>query len=334
MTINTLMEVYKSRIGEMIVGDSIKLLSNDLKDGLKGSVNLIITSPPFPLNNKKKYGNQIGEEYLKWFTDLAPVFSDLLTEDGSLVIEIGNSWEPDRPIQSLLHLECLFGLVKHPQANLRLIQEFISYNPSKLPSPAQWVTVNRFRTVDSYTHVWWLAKSDFPKADNSKVLRPYSKSMEQLLKKQKYNSGKRPSEHNISEKGFLTDNGGSISHNFFELEQIDRNRDVRLPHSVLSFSNSNSNDYFLAKCRELNIALHPARMSGGLVNFFIEFLTDPGDLVLDPFSGSNTTGYCAEKLSRRWISFEIKDEYVAQAEIRFQDPNLNSPLVKISKCAQ
>ena len=311
----------------LIQGNSIELLKKDKEIAkLKGKVNLIITSPPFPLNNKKQYGNEKGEEYLKWFVELAPVFSELLAENGSLVIEIGNAWEPERPVQSLLHLECLLGLVKHPNANLRLIQEFICYNPSKLPSPAQWVTVNRLRTVDSYTHVWWIAKNDFPKADNAKVLRPYSKSMLQLLKKKKYNAGKRPSEHIISEEGFLKDHGGSISHNFFEMEPLDEGREVRLPYSVLSFSNTNSNDYFLKTCREKEVIPHPARMSGGLVNFFIQFLTDEDDLVLDPFSGSNTTGYCAEKLNRKWISFEIKEEYIEQAKIRFSEPELKSPL--------
>lgn len=321
---------YKSKLGKLLVGNSLELLKNDKKLAkLKGKVNLIVTSPPFPLNNKKQYGNEKGEEYKDWFIKLAPIFSDLLADDGSLVIEIGNAWEPERPVQSLLHLECLLGMVKHPEANLRLIQEFICYNPSKLPSPAQWVTVNRFRTVDSYTHVWWIAKNDFPKADNSKVLRPYSKSMEQLLKRQSYNSGKRPSEHQISEAGFLKDNGGSISHNFFEMEALDEKRDVRLPHSVLSFSNTNSNDYFLKTCRERGITPHPARMSGGLVNFFIQFLTDEGDLVLDPFSGSNTTGYCAEKLNRKWVSFEVKEDYIEQARVRFSDPSLKSPLKKM-----
>lgn len=321
------MKTYKSNKGFLIQGNSVNLLTNDVELGyLKGKVNLIITSPPFPLNNKKQYGNEKGDEYKDWFLKLAPVFSDLLADDGSLVIEIGNAWEPERPVQSLLHLECLFGLVKHPTANLRLIQEFICYNPSKLPSPAQWVTVNRYRTVDSYTHVWWIAKSDLPKADNSKVLRPYSKSMLKLLKTQKYNAGKRPSEHHISEEGFLKDNGGSIAHNFFEMENLDEKRDVRLPHSVLSFSNTNSNDYFLKTCRDKGITPHPARMSGGLINFFTQFLTDENDLILDPFSGSNTTGYCAEKLDRKWVSFEIKEDYIKQAIIRFSEPNLKSPL--------
>lgn len=319
-------EIYKTQLGKLLVGDSVEIAKTYLKRYYKKKFQLIITSPPFPLNAKKKYGNKQGNDYLEWFTNLAPIFSDLLTDDGSLVIELGNAWESGRPVQSLLHLECLLGLVNNPNSDLRLIQEFIAYNPSKLPSPAQWVTVNRLRTVDSYTHVWWMAKSDFPKADNSKVLRPYSKKMEKLIESKKYNSGKRPSEHEISDKSFFKDNGGSIAHNLFEFEPIDHERDVRLPHSVLSFSNTNSNDYFHRRCREEKIALHPARMQSGLVRFFTQFLTDENDLILDPFSGSNTTGYVAEKLNRKWISVEIDRDYAYNSAIRFEDPELNSKL--------
>lgn len=320
--------LYQTNLGKMLVGDSVEIAENYLTKYHSKKFQLIITSPPFPLNAKKKYGNFQGEEYKEWFISLAPIFDQLLTDDGSLVIEIGNAWEDGRPIQSLLHLECLMGLVNHPDANLRLIQEFISYNPSKLPSPAQWVTVNRLRAVDSYTHVWWLAKSDYPKANNSKVLRPYSKSMENLLKRQSYNSGNRPSEHDISEKGFLKDHGGSIAHNVFEFEPIDENREVRLPHSVLSFSNTNSNDFFLRQCRERKIKLHPARMQAGLISFFTHFLTDKNDLILDPFAGSNTTGYVAEKLERRWFATEINEEYARNSMIRFEDPSLKTKLSK------
>ncbi len=315
---------YETELGHLILGDSYEELTNGSMDEYKGKVNLIITSPPFPLNNKKKYGNLQGDEYKEWFVNLAPIFEELLAEDGSLVIEIGNSWESERPIQSLLHLECLLGLVK--KSNLRLIQEFICYNPSKLPSPAQWVTVNRIRTVDSYTHIWWLAKSDFPKADNKKVLRPYSKSMKQLLKKQKYNSGKRPSEHVVSEKGFLNDHGGSISHNFFEMEAIDNKRDVRLPYNVLSYSNTNSNDYYLKTCRKNNITPHPARMNQGIVSFFINFLTEEKDLIFDPFAGSNTTGATAEKLNRKWLTVEVDPEFANQSIYRFEDKELETNL--------
>lgn len=315
---------YKTPNGALIKGDSYSILSSENMNFYKGEINLIITSPPFPLNTKKKYGNLNGAEYKEWFVAFAPIFEELLCDDGSVVIEIGNSWEHNRPVQSLLHLESLLGFVKN--SNLRLIQEFISYNPSKLPSPAQWVTKNRIRTVDSYTHIWWMSKSDYPKADNAKVLRPYSKSMEKLLKSQSYNSGIRPSEHKISKAGFLKDNGGSIAHNFFEMEPIDEKRDVRLPFNVLSFSNTSSNDFFLKKCRENGISPHPARMNKGIVNFFVNFLTSENDLVLDPFAGSNTSGYVSEKNNRNWLSIEINEDYINQSIIRFQDPDIKTDI--------
>jgi site-specific DNA-methyltransferase (cytosine-N4-specific) len=171
-----------------------------------------------------------------------------------------------------------------------------------------------------------MSKNDFPKADNTRVLRPYSKSMKNLLKKKSYNSGNRPSEHKISAEGFLKNNKGSIAHNFLEMEQLDEARENRLPHNVLSFSNTSSNDYFLKICRNKNIIPHPARMNPGVVSFFINFLTSKGDIILDPFAGSNTTGLIAQKLKRKWISFEIDPEFAKQSKIRFEDPSLKIKL--------
>lgn len=316
-----LKELYKTINGQFFHGDSTKILDDFPQ--LKNNVQLILTSPPFPLNNKKKYGNLQGENYKKWFVNLAKIYSDLLKDDGSIIIELGNAWEPNRPIQSLLTLESLLEFVKNPEANLRLCQEFVCYNPARLPSPAQWVTVNRIRTIDSFTHVWWMSKTDYPKADNRKILCPYSKSMQKLLERKTYNSGKRPSEHNISLTSFFKDNGGSIMHNVIERGPIDENRNARLPKHVLSMANTSSNDFYSKICREKKIQAHPARMQPELAQLFIEFLTDPGDIVLDPFAGSNTTGYMAEKLSRRWISIEAKKEYGMHSMIRFEDPSLD-----------
>lgn len=304
-----------------MAGDSIELLKGTDYEQLKGTIALIITSPPFPLNNKKKYGNEIGEAYLEWFASIAPVLSELLTDDGSIVIELGNAWESERPIQSLLPLKALIAFAENENAGLRLIQKFVCYNPSRLPSPAQWVTVNRIRAVDSFTNVWWFAKSDFPKADNKRVLRPYSKSMQNLLRKKSYNAGKRPSEHVIGDKSFLRDNGGAISHNVFEVEELDTNREVRLPN-VFSHANTTSNDFFSNECKRQGFIPHPARMPLGLASYFIEFLSDIGDTVLDPFAGSNTTGFAAALANRKWISFEVEDEYIDQSKLRFDDPIL------------
>mgnify|MGYP000914769959 CR=1 FL=1 len=313
--------LYSTDYGKYYIGKCEDTISN-LK--LKGKVQLILTSPPFPLNNKKQYGNLTGEDYLKWFSGLSEIFSDTLTPDGSIVVEMGNAWEKNRPVQSLLTINSLLGFVNNKKANLRLCQEFICYNPARLPSPAQWVTINRIRTIDSFTHVWWMANSDFPKADNRRVLRPYSKSMIRLLESGKFNSGKRPSEHIVSEKGFLTDNKGSISSNVFELEQFDENKELRLPYSMFRIANTKSNDFFTKTCKQRGIIPHPARMPLELASFFIEFLTDQGDIVLDPFGGSNTTGFCAEKAKRKWISIETNRDYGEQSMIRFEDPLLKT----------
>ncbi|MGB7442528.1 MAG: site-specific DNA-methyltransferase [Coleofasciculaceae cyanobacterium] len=312
-----------TKLGKFYLGKSEELLKGDLGCSLEGKVQLLFTSPPFPLNQKKRYGNFKGEDYLKWFTELAPVFSRLLKPNGSIVIELGNAWESGRPVQSLLPLQALLGFVSHQDAGLRLCQQFICHNPARLPSPVQWVNKERCRVTDSHTQLWWMATSDYPKANNRKVLRPYSKKMRKLLERGKYNAGKRPSGHKIGERSFLTDNGGSIPQNVLEIEPINPEEEVRLPRSTFSFSNTTSSDYFHTQCKDREIKPHPARMEPRLADFFIQFLTDPGDLVLDPFAGSNVTGYVAECTGRKWISIEAAQEYAVQSCIRFEnlEPN-------------
>lgn len=199
---------YSTKSGRMLVGKIEDALGTRDLAALRGKVNLIFTSPPFPLVRKKRYGNETGETYIRWLEKLAPQLTELLAKDGSIVMEIGNSWEPGVPVMSTLGLEALLAFKK--SGKLHLSQQVICHNPARLPSPAQWVNVNRERLKDSFTHVWWMSKSEHPKADNRRVLLPYSSHMKGLLKSQKYNSGTRPSGHVISKRGFLKDHGGAI----------------------------------------------------------------------------------------------------------------------------
>lgn len=281
--------MYASRI-ESFIGSTVSAQ-------YQGKVNLILTSPPFPLNRKKKYGNLKGQDYVDWLSALAVPFRKLLRPKGSIVLEMGNAWVPGEPVMSTLALEALLAFLK--AGELKLCQQFICYNPARLPSPAQWVNVERIRVKDSYTHVWWMSPTERPQADNRKVLKPYSVAMLQLLSSQKYNSGKRPSEHNIGKTSFLKRHAGSI------------------PPNVLSFSNTGNHDVYLKSCRENGIQVHPARMPIGLAEFFIRFLTRKGSLVLDPFAGSNTTGAAATKLSRRWVAVEADENYIQGSRGRF-----------------
>lgn len=300
---------YKTNRGTMIHGKIESALVGDHLQDLKGKVNLIVTSPPFPLVRKKRYGNETGEAYLTWLEALATPLTELLTDDGSIVIEIGNAWEEGAPVMSTLPLEALLAFKR--AAKLNLCQHVICHNPARLPSPAAWVSVKRARLKDSFTHVWWMSKAEFPKADNRRVLNPYSKDMKKLLAKQSYNAGTRPSGHVISKAGFLTDHGGAIGPNVLDLAG------EHYPESLLKYTGTGWDAGYRSHCKEKGLPSHPARMQPALSAFFIKFLTDEDDLVLDPFGGSNTTGSVAESLGRRWVSVEADRDYVEGSMGRF-----------------
>lgn len=302
--------VYKTTKGAIINSRIEDFLDSEAGLQHRESVDLILTSPPFPLLTKKKYGNETGEEYLHWLTSLAPRLSSLLKPEGSIVIEIGNAWERGEPVMSTLPLEALLAFKK--SAGLHLCQQVICHNPARLPTPAEWVTVNRWRLKDSYTHVWWMSKTPRPKADNKRVLVPYSKGMQRLLKKQSYNAGKRPSGHDISKTGFLKDHGGAIAANVVDLADT-----TMIPESLLRFSNTGWDAAYRRYCSDNGYEAHPARMQPGLAAFFIQLLTDDGDLVMDPFAGSNTTGAVAEELDRSWLGIEAQRNYAEGSRGRF-----------------
>jgi site-specific DNA-methyltransferase (cytosine-N4-specific) len=93
-----------------------------------------------------------------------------------------------------------------------------------------------------------------------------------------------------------------------------------MPDAVLGFANTGWDQNYRRYCKERNLEAHPARMQPNLVGFFVNFLTDKNDIVFDPFAGSNTTGYVAETLGRKWLSVEANRDYVEGSEGRFLDP--------------
>lgn len=305
---------YRTNAGVCFNGHAEKVLKSPLAERFRGNVDLIFTSPPFPLNRKKKYDNLQGDAYVAWLKSFAPLFKQFLKPAGSVVMEVGNSWEPGKPVMSTLALESLLAFLKVGELNL--CQQFVWHNPARLPSPAQWVTIERIRLKDSYTHLWWMSPSERPKADNRRVLVKYSKAMTNLLKTQSYNAGRRPSEHHIGEKSFLKRHRGAIPPSVLNIEhhedQIDQS-----PSNLITMANTHASTDYQIFCRDHEIEPHPARMPIGLAEFFIKFLTDKNDLVLDPFGGSNTTGAAAEGLERRWVSIEPNPDYIEGSRGRF-----------------
>lgn len=282
---------YATQYGAAYLGDALTYLRQMERD----SVDLIVTSPPFALKRKKEYGNVDAKDYGPWFMEFAVEFKRILKDTGSLAVDIGGTWVKGQPTRSLYHFELVIALCK--TLEFHLAQEFYWYNPSKLPSPAEWVTVRRIRVKDAVDPIWWLSKTPHPKASNWRVLKPYSDSMKKLLQNG-YRAKLRPSGHDISEN-FSKDNKGAI------------------PPNLLELANTDSNGRYLRECRQRGIKPHPARFPHGLPEFFIKFLTEPGDLVVDPFAGSNVTGEVAERLERRWLAFELVEGYLEASKFRF-----------------
>mgnify|MGYP000707655894 CR=1 FL=1 len=319
-------ELYRTNKGQYILGDVNEALNSKLLSKYHGKVNLILTSPPFPLVKKKEYGNLQGQEYVDWMTLTINNCLDFLSEDGSLVIEIGNAWEPGRPTISTVPMEALLNIKK--ETGLFLCQEIIVHNPARLPSPIEWVNKQRSRLKDSWTRVWWFSKTPTPKASNLDVLKEYSKSMKSVLDKKKYNSGIRPSGHKVGEKSFLKNHGGSISPSFLDFSQKYL---FDVYNSSISLSNSGHQKDYQAHCDAFAIKRHPARMQSTLVDFFIHFLTEEDDLVMDIFAGSNTTGWRSEELNRKWIGIERDWEYGIGSVGRFDDLRKDFALNKYVK---
>lgn len=292
---------YTTDWGAAYVGDSLPLLRRIPAS----SIDLVLTSPPYALEFKKEYGNVAKGEYVVWLKPFGEEIKRILKPEGSFVLNIGGSYNQGTPTRSLYHFKALLMLCE--DVGFHLAQECFWHNPAKLPSPAEWVTVRRQRVKDAVEYVWWLSKTPFPKANNRNVLNEYSADMKRLLKRG-YKPKQRPSGHVITAK-FGHDHGGAI------------------PSSLIERGNNESNSEYIRACAEAGYKAHPARFPRALPEFFIKLLTDEGAIVVDPFAGSNMTGATAESLRRRWISVEIKPEYLLSSRVRFSSLNIGTDAV-------
>lgn len=284
---------YQTSFGAAYCADSLEWLPT-LEDG---SVALAITSPPFALLRPKEYGNEVEDAYTRWLLRFASALRPKLADDGSFVIDMGGAYQRGVPTRTLVQWKFLIGAVD--ELGYSLAQECYWNNPSKLPSPFEWVNKRKLRLKDPVNTVWWLGKTPWPKADTTRVLQPYSERMKKLLTDPSayFTASNRPSQHFVSQN--FRDNGGA------------------LPSHLLTIPNSESNGAYLRACKLAGASGHPARFPDALPEFFIKLLTDPGDLVVDFFAGSNTTGAAAERLGRRWLSNELDRRYVAASAFRF-----------------
>ena len=302
---------YARALGEAWRGDSRKLLKRIPDE----SVDLVFTSPPYALIKQKEYGNRPDHAYIRWFRPFAREIHRILKPSGSFILNLGGAWVRGAPIKSLYQYKLLLDLCEpnHRRRNppkFFFAQDFYWFNPAKLPNPTQWVNVERVRVKDAVEPIWWLAKSPNPKATNSSVLAPYSKHMLRLISTNRYNRGDRPSGWSVSDK-WGRNNGGSIPPNFLTEDGLN------LLLNVLVESNTASNDQMRRKLRANGLKPHPATFPTSLPEFFVRLTTDEMDVVIDPFCGSNTTGFVSDSLGRQWLSIDSNNDYLFASRARW-----------------
>lgn len=293
------MNGYVTKKGKCLVGDSLEFLAN-VDDG---TINLVMTSPPFALLRKKSYGNLDQSEYVDWLCEFGKLVYQKLADDGSFVLDLGGAYNKGTPTYSLYQYRVLIKMCD--EVGFHLAQPFYWHNPSALPAPIEWVNKRKMRAKNSVNTIWWLSKTEWPKSNIKNVLAPYSSRMQHLISHPedfvKEEGIERPSGHVMGKASWAKDNGGAI------------------PPNLLQYSNCESNSQYLRYCKAVGIKGHPARFPASLPEFFIKFLTDEDDIVVDIFGGSNTTGWAAESLNRRWMTFELLQEYVATSAFRFAE---------------
>ncbi len=288
-----ILTVFVTEYGEAMFGrceEAVGLLDD-------GAVNLIFSSPPYPLLRQKEYGNLDERAYVDWFLRLAEQWPRKLAGDGSVVLNLGDAWRKGEPTLSLYQERLLIRL--EDQLGLKLCQRFAWNNPSKLPAPAEWVTIRRVRVKPSLENVFWLSNSDAPYANNREVLVPYSESMQRVLSKGGQEAARRPAGYVMDQGAFGIDNGGAI------------------PGNLIEAANTESNSAYIRACKAQGLPVHPARFPAALPEFFIKFLTRVDDHVYDPFGGSQTTAAVAERLKRRWTTSECVFDYILGGQARF-----------------
>ena len=270
-----------------------------------GEIELIITSPPYLLTNEREYRNIAKTEscYVVGMLHSMESLLKCLTPTGSVVLNIGDSIKKGTGYQSLYKERLLIGL--EDKLGLHLVQTFVWYSPTKMPS-GFWVTQAKRDCVQATENFYLLSLNPKNKKNiNQKIKVDYSESQKKYIKNAKRKSPikrRMPSGQIANEETFYKDGGGAI------------------PSNLLFANPEPPNSSYSQYCRAQGLPRHPAMFNPELSSFFIEYLTNRGDVVLDPYAGSGSVSYSAESLGRHWVNFEVVEEYVGGQMGRFDNP--------------
>lgn len=269
--------------------------SGDIFKRLNVPVVLAFSSPPFPLSKPRSYGNPAEREIVDYICDTLEPIVEALAPEGSLVLNVSQDiFLPGTPARST-YVERL-TLEICDRFGLHLMDRLIWENPSKAPGPVQWASKTRQQLNVGYEPVLWFARDAVRcKSSNLRVLQPHSERHLKLIKSggEKRHTNYGDGAYRLRPGSFSNETAGTI------------------PKNVLTRGHRCAfGSQHRQAAEALGLPTHGAPMPLSIPEFLIQFLSEPGDLVIDPWAGRNATSYAAEMLGRAWMSGELMLQHI------------------------
>lgn len=264
--------------------DGLNLYQGDCLDLLKlmddSSVDLIVTSPPYADQRKGTYGGIAPEKYVDWFSPIATELLRVLKPTGSFVLNI-----KEKAVNGERHTYVLELILRMREIGWFWTEEYIWHKKNSFPG--KWP--NRFR--DSWERCLHFTKSKKFIMNQDAVMVPMGDWKNERLKK-------LSTTDNLRDESKVGSGFGKKISNW-------QGRELAYPTNVLHMATECGNKK------------HSAAFPESLPEWFIKLFTNQGDVVLDPFAGSGTTLYVANKLLRKSVGFELLKSHCDIAQERF-----------------
>lgn len=246
-----------------------------LKSLPQGSIKLVYGSPPYP-NADRNYGVWKSEEYIDKISPFIDGAVHALSDDGFLVINVKANREKHTsktsPRRSLTVERLAILLEEHWNLFCVDIEIWVKGNP--VP------TGLRCACQDAYEQILWFSVAPKWTINIDSIRRPYSSHSLEVYKDYEY----KPRENGLT---YVR-----------KKKMIVPNEAGALPLNVIVSGVSNSK------------GIHQAVQPQSLPKKYIKACTHPGDIVVDPWLGSGTSGVASLSLGRKFIGFDVFQEYV------------------------
>lgn len=305
----------QNKAGLHIIPENLSLLAFSTKLGMalwsncsvfrkmNEPVHLCLTSPPYPLKNPRSYGNVCESEWIDFLCFNLDGIVKTLIPGGSLVLNVSNDiFQSKSPARSL-YLERMV-LALHDRLGLELMDRIPWVNPCKPPAPTVWACMRGLQLAVTWEPIFWFSNDhNKVRSNNRRVLQPHTKQHKKFL----------------AQGNQRITNYGDGAYQL-RTKSFSRQTEGRLPRNVLTLSHNCASSRKVRKAaKDLNVKAHSGMFPLGLPEFFIRFLTEENELVIDPFAGSFKTCLAAEKLNRRWLGSECVLEYIQQGQALIHD---------------